>query len=133
MGTYVTLIAKPGCADQINQAYEMETGIPKNFLVYSEKVITEEIAFIHSQQGADQCHLRNSLNTTSDWETLFPILKVGMGQIKLSGCSDDDAECIRLDLLFVWSHESLFERIEGLEDARRLGFLSWWLQTPTKH
>ena len=47
MGTYMEFKAKPGCEDQINAAYAAMTGDPDDWLVYSDRAIESEIAFIH--------------------------------------------------------------------------------------
>ena len=84
MGTYVTFRAKPGCEDQINEAYAAMTGLASDFLVFSDKIIRSEIEFIHSPEGDDQKHLRPYLKTVSDWNKVFPVYEPGTGNIKIS-------------------------------------------------
>jgi hypothetical protein len=125
MGTYLEVVAKPGCEDQINAAYAKTTGKAGDYLVYSDSVIKSEIAYIHSPEGESQAHLRISLKTVDDWNEFYPGMRVGEGSAKLSGIDDDDAagiEDIKRTVAFVLEHRMLFSSIKGLDDARRLGY-----------
>ena len=125
MGTYLEFTAKPGCEDQLNAAYAAHTGRADDFLVYSDKVIAAEIAFIHSPSGQGQAHLRRHLHTVEDWSRIFPMLRAGRGQRKLSGIGEDERERIanlRRDIRFILDHRMLFQSITGLDDARQHGF-----------
>jgi hypothetical protein len=128
MGTYVELKAKPGCEDQINAAFSAMTGNPKDFLVYSEKKIKADIAYIHSPKGTSQAHLRPYLNTVDDWEKVFPTMRLGTGEIKVSGVEDDDEARIaqiKRNIQFVLDYRMLFKTVTGLDDATRHGFCSF--------
>lgn len=121
MGTYLEFRAKPGCEDQLNAAYAAMTGKPEDWLVYSEKIILSEIAWIHSPKGERQAHLRRFLRTVNDWEKCFPVLKVGYGRFKLSGIEEEEAEriaTIKRDIKFILEHRMLFRLIDGLDYAR---------------
>lgn len=125
MGTYLEFKAKPGCEDQINAAYAAMTGEPADWLVYSDKIIESEIAYIHSPAGKAQAHMRSWLNTVDDWNKAFTVWRSGTGQIKLSGVDDKDKERvigIKDDIKFILDNRMLFEAITGLDDARRYGF-----------
>lgn len=128
MGAYVDLTARPGCEEQINQAYALCVGRPDAWLVYSRGIIETEIAYVHSEAAPkDQHHMRVWLHTVEDWEKALPTLKVGMGQIKVSrGLSTDEESAaeeaeIRRDMKFVLDHRFLFSTVTGLDDARRYG------------
>lgn len=125
MGTYLELKAKPGCEDQINTAYAAMTGEKNDWLVYSDRIIESEIAFIHSPAGKGQAHMRSWLNTVDDWNKAFAVWRSGTGQIKLSGVDDEDKERvtnIARDIQFILDNRMLFEAITGLDDTRRYGF-----------
>ena len=131
MGTYVTFTAKPGCADQINAAYAKEIG-GNDSLVYSARVIMDEIAYIHSPAGESQAHLRPHLKTVKDWNQVFPALREDTGQIKISWIADDEMcdllprrEHIRKSIAFLLEHRMLFARIDGLDDAREHGLTDY--------
>jgi hypothetical protein len=123
MGCYVDLTAKRGCEAQINEAYARWVDDPNARLVFTEAIVAHEIAYIHSPAGESRAHLRPHLKTIADWERVFPILKLGTGQFKVSGIeeNDPDFESGRRDLEFVLEHRMLFERITGLDDAREIG------------
>ena len=125
MGTYLEFKAKPGCEDQINAAYAAMTGDPDDWLVYSDRGIKSEIAFIHSPAGEAQAHMRSWLNTVDDWNNAFTVWRSGTGQIKLSGVDDEDKERvtgIERDIQFILDNRMLFEAVTGLDDARKYGF-----------
>lgn len=125
MGAYVQLVAKPGCEKQINEAYARWMNDASEWLVYSQPIVEHEIAWIHSAAGAAQAHLRPYLKTPADWERLFPVLKIGTGQFKVSGVEEDEQsriEDIKRTIEFVLDHRMLFQRIQGLDDARIRGF-----------
>ena len=138
MGTYLELKAKPGCEDQINQAYAAHRGDAKHWLVYSDKIIEEEIRYIHSPKGAAQAHLRPYLKTLKDWQRVFPALKSGTGQLKLSGLefSEEESEEKRrliADIAFILNHRMLFSSIEGLDGARELGLTDFSAERIVEH
>lgn len=125
MGSYLDVCAKPGCEQQINEAYAKHMGDPQAWLVYSDEIIRSKIAYIHSPAGTSQAHLREYLHTVEDWNHLFSIWKTGTGQLKLSGVDDDDLTCIehiRRTVAFVLDHRMLFQSITGLDDARTHGY-----------
>jgi hypothetical protein len=104
------------------------TGEPDDFLVYSEKKILSEIAYIHSPAGESQAHLRPYMNTVADWEEIFPSERLGTGQIKVSGIDEEDVAKIALieqTIQFVLDHRMLFSKITGLNDATRFGFVKF--------
>ena len=126
MGTYLEFKAKPGCEDQINAAYAAMTGEPADWLVYSDKIIESEIAYIHSPAGKAQAHMRSWLNTVDDWNKAFTVWRSGTGQIKLSGVDDKDKERvigIKDDIKFILDNRMLFEavifrrRLHGLSEV----------------
>lgn len=122
MGTYFELVAKPGCEDQINAAYAASLGKEGNYLVYSDKIIESEIAYIHSPKGKGQEHMRAWLHTVRDWNQAFPAFRSGTGQIKLSVDDDESINKIKLIIKFVLENRMLFKSVKGLDDARRFGY-----------
>lgn len=89
-------------------------------------MIEAEIAYVHSE-AADPAvhHMRGWLNTVKDWNEAFPVIGAGRGQFKLSfGDGEEGARLIerrRRDLKFILDHRFLFERVDGLDDAREEG------------
>lgn len=121
MGTYLRFVAKPGCEDQINDAYSAISMDPKQWLVYSERVIADEIAFIHSSAGESQAHLRRHVRTMQDWESHFPNMRRGTGKIKLSAINDERESPIKRDIKFIIEHRKLFKSIDGIDEAFERG------------
>lgn len=123
MGTYVQFQAKPGCADKLNERYVQKCPGDYPWIVYSARVIADEIRFIHSPEGASQAHLRPYLQSVADWSRIFPALREGTGQIKISGIGDEARrDVVKRAVLFLLTQQSLLSSIEGLDDARRLVF-----------
>lgn len=125
MGTYLSVVAKAGCEDQVNEAFASIDGLEDRFLVYSKKIIEREIQYIHSPDGEGQAHLRQFMRSVEDWEKMFPTLKERTGLVKLSGLDDDDQSKrsrVQKIIDFVTQNQFLFDRIVGLDDAKDLGF-----------
>lgn len=138
MGTYLEFKAKPGCENQINQAYAEHRGNAKEWLVYSDDIIAEEIRYVHSVEGEGQAHLRPYLTSVQDWERVFPALKSGTGQLKLSGLELseeglEEKQQLVSDIAFVLRHRMLFSSIEGLDDARELGLTDFKADRIVQH
>lgn len=123
----VKFLAKPGLEDEINSLYAKATASKRDFLVYSESVIKQEIRYIRSPKCQGMEHLRNSLRAVRDWEEIFPSLRIGTGSIGL--CSDvhddEQAERVKKAIQFLLDHAFLFAEIDGLDHARDSGYTSF--------
>ncbi|CAM5560437.1 hypothetical protein [Eoetvoesiella caeni] len=123
MGTYLSYKSVPGCEDQINRLFQAHSSDPDSFMVYSDKVIEKEIAWIHSPNGDSQDHMRSWLKTVKDWNTNFPAYCSGQGQIKLSGIDESDINLmsrIAFTVRVLVENPEKFELVSGLSNAKRL-------------
>lgn len=121
MKTSLEFVSKPGCEEQINKAYAQLTGIKDDWLVYSERVIMEEIAFMNSGEGRNhRAHLRDTLKTVADWDICFPDHAHGTGYVPLVANRQFDGARIKRDIEFVYQNQLLFQSIDGLENALAL-------------
>src|SRR5690606_9807665 len=116
MPSYLAFTAKPGCEDQINKAYAKQRGDKAAWLVYSEKIIKEEIEFIQSPEGAGSySHVRSQLHTVEDWNKIFPDYACGSGFIRINPRGVDNTFEVNEVAKFLITHRHLFAKIEGLD------------------
>ncbi len=120
MGFYVNVVAKKGCARQINSLWKNQFD---GFLIYTPAKIKKEIEFIHNDPESQ--HL-NYIKTVSDWGNVFPIYKNGSGQVFLRplGFSEERAEEFKQEnkllleqVQFILDNRLLFEKVSSLQDA----------------
>jgi hypothetical protein len=121
MGGYVNVVAKPGCASQINELWAR--AFNKQWLVYTAGIIESEINYIAND--SKQKHLL-WVNTVEKWNKAFPIAAEGKGQvfIRAYGYSDEAAQAfsqsnkqLRNKITWLMDHRFLFQSISGLQDA----------------
>lgn len=116
MPTFLSFTAKPGCEDKINEAYAKQRGDTSAWLVYSEKIIKQEIAFIQSPEGAG-CfsHVRAKLHTVEDWNTIFPDYACGSGFLRINPRGVDNTDEVNEVSKFLINHRDWFAKVEGLD------------------
>ena len=116
MSAFVSFTAKPGCEDRINEAYAKLTKGREPWLIYSQRVIKEEIAYIHSPEGEGSfSHVRSSLHTVEDWNRIFPDYALGSGFVRVNPRGVDNSAEVKRVARFVIDSRELFDKVEGLD------------------
>ncbi len=116
MGTYVRYEANDENAERLNEKFRAETGDPDAAIIHSKSSVEADIAYIHSDAGSSQSHLRH-ITTIEQWNEVLPVCRVGYGQIKISGRSEGEADELQEKIRFLLSNISLLDTIHGLDDA----------------
>ena len=117
MGSYVNVVAKKGCAEQINELWSREFS---GHLVYTPEIILGEIDYM--KNDPQQAYAASNIHTVDDWNANFPIAAANKGQVFIGATNEDIApeqiNALAKQVKWILDHRLLFESITGLDEAR---------------
>jgi hypothetical protein len=120
MGFYVNVKSKTGCANQINDLWANKF---KGFLIYTPKIIMEQIKFIKKDPKQQKLLYIDSVKI---WNSTFPIVSQNKGQLFLRayGYSEEKSnkfinenQELKDKMKFILDHRMLFKSITNIQDA----------------